>query len=189
MSLSRLVILFLVVNQLSLCLFSEAKNKTAYYQPQDLPEETVAKPKLKIAICLTGQLARLEMLSKIINIIIPNAKIGNTVHLFVLLDNEVEEVKQTFWRYDYSAAPFATYNARKMQAYISKRIESANIGQNFMSKVRLEPPSQNKFEVVADFVPVDDKVRNASREATFTEEKTLDHAFYSMQTVLNSEVG
>jgi hypothetical protein len=113
--------------------------------------------KLKIAICLTGQLARLELLSKLVNIIIPNVKLGHTVHLFILLDSDVEEVKQTFWRYDYSEAPFATYDAKKMQSYINRKVFDANLGNLFASRVRLESPSQNQFEVVADFVPVEDK--------------------------------
>ena len=56
---------------------------------------------LKIAFCLTGQLARLELWSKLTNIIVPNVRAGHTVHLFMLLDNQIEQVKQTFWRYDY----------------------------------------------------------------------------------------
>lgn len=128
---------------------SEAYNDTTLQQRRG--------EKLKIAICLTGQLARLELMSKIVNIIIPNVKLGHTVHLFVLLDSDVAEVKQTFWRYDYSEAPFASYDVKKMQGYIAKKVFDADLGNLFVSRVRLESPSQNQFEVVADFVPVEDK--------------------------------
>jgi hypothetical protein len=78
--------------------------------------------------------------------------------LFVLLDNEVEQVKQTFWRYDYSEAPFTNYDVKKMQAYITKRAEKANLGDKFVSRIRLEPPAQSTFPIVGGFVPVEDKV-------------------------------
>ena len=130
-------------------------------RPSEAYNDTTVQPrrgeKLKIAICLTGQLARLELMSKIVNIIIPNVKLGHTVHLFVLLDSDVAEVKQTFWRYDYSEAPFASYDVKKMQGYIAKKVFDADLGNLFVSRVRLESPSQNQFEVVADFVPVEDK--------------------------------
>ena len=48
--------------------------------------------KLNLAFCLTGQLARLELLSKINNIFIANAQKGNRVDVFVLLDNNAQEV-------------------------------------------------------------------------------------------------
>ena len=148
----RLIFAFLLISHF-VNLLSYARNETNYVAEIEPPQ-----PKsLRIAILLSGQLARLELLSKIVNIVIPNAKLGHTVHMFVLLDNEVEEVKQTFWRYDYSSAPFATYNAKKMHAFIMKRVALANIGDRFQSRVRLEPPSQNIFDVVNDFVPVDDK--------------------------------
>ena len=113
---------------------------------------------LKIAFCLTGQLARLELWSKLSNIVIPNVKAGHTVHLFTLLDNQVEQVKQTFWRYDYSEAPFTNYDEKKLQSYIKKKTESANLGDKFVSRIRLEPPAQMNFPVVDGFVPVEDKV-------------------------------
>lgn len=123
----------------------------------DVGSDKIKNDKKKVAICLTGQLARLELMSKINNIIIPNCKLGNTVHLFILLDSDVADVKQTFWRYDYSETPFSTYDVAKMQAYISKKVLGANLGNLFVSRIRLESPSQNQFEVVADFVPVEDK--------------------------------
>jgi hypothetical protein len=112
---------------------------------------------MKIAFCLTGQLARLELLSKLANIFIPNALKGNTVHVFMLLDNS-PVVKQTFWRYDYSDTPYANYNVKKMEEVIAKKLSGVNLGNRFKARVRLEPNSQDVFEVVDGFVPVETKV-------------------------------
>jgi hypothetical protein len=45
--------------------------------------------KFKVAFCLTGQLARFEIISKIKNIFIPNAKIGTLIHNFILLGDQI----------------------------------------------------------------------------------------------------
>ena len=115
--------------------------------------------KMRIAFCLTGQLARLELLSKIKNIFVANVKAGHTVHLFMLLDNE-KEVKQTYWRYDYSGTPYINYNTKKMEDFIEKKLLPYKMGDNFLARVRLEPRSQDEFEVVDGFVPVDRKEVN-----------------------------
>lgn len=115
--------------------------------------------KMRIAFCLTGQLARLELLSKIKNIFVANVKAGHTVHLFMLLDNE-KEVKQTYWRYDYSGTPYINYNTKKMEEFIEKKVSPYKMGDNFLARVRLEPRSQVEFEVVDGFVPVDRKEVN-----------------------------
>ena len=115
--------------------------------------------KMRIAFCLTGQLARLELLSKIKNIIVPNVKAGHTVHLFMLLDNE-KDVKQTYWRYDYSGTPYINYNTKKMEDFIEKKTSPYKMGDKFLARVRLEPRSQDEFEVVDGFVPVDRKEVN-----------------------------
>ena len=111
----------------------------------------------KIAFCLTGQLARLELLSKLAHIVVPNVKKGNTVHFFILLDNS-PIVKQTFWRYDYSETPYANYNVKKMEEMIAKKLTGVDLGTKFRARVRLEPPSQDLFEVIDGFVPVETKV-------------------------------
>jgi hypothetical protein len=112
----------------------------------------------KIAYCLTGQLARLELLSKIANIFIHNGQIGHTVHVFILLDNDVEEVKQTFWRYDYSDAPYVNFGPEKLLAFINKKLSNAGVSKKVTVHVRLENPSQDNFQVVGDMIPVTDKV-------------------------------
>lgn len=72
------------------CLTSTWALKTSQEQP------------LRIAFCLTGQLARLELLSKMNNIFFANTDLGHSVELFMMLDNRTDDVKQTFWSYDYS---------------------------------------------------------------------------------------
>jgi len=114
---------------------------------------------MRIAFCLTGQLARLELLSKIRNIFVPNAKKGHTVHLFMLLDNE-DAVKQTYWRYDYSGTPYANYNTKKMEDFVAKKVAPYALGDKFLPRIRLEPRGQDVFEVVDGFVPVERKEIN-----------------------------
>lgn len=116
---------------------------------------------INIAFCLTGQLARLELLSKIKNIFLINAKLGHQVHVFIYLDNEIEEIKQTFWKYDYSSTPFINYNKEQLESYIIDKIQTfameSHIVENFKVFVRLEPPIQDKYQIVGDFIPVSDK--------------------------------
>ena len=59
------------------------------------------KPQMKIAVCLTGQLLRLEILSKLRYLMAHNTvQLGHRLDMFILLDNDVKEVKQTYWRHD-----------------------------------------------------------------------------------------
>ena len=49
----------------------------------------------RYAICLTGQLVRLELGSKIKNLIANNLKNNVHISLFILLDNDISNVKAT----------------------------------------------------------------------------------------------
>jgi hypothetical protein len=118
-----------------------------------------APPGIKIAYCLTGQLARLELLSKIRNIIIPNVQHNNSAHLFVYLDNEVDNVKQTYWTYNYSNHIYSKYNKKQLISYIenalsSYGIDAKNSKDMINVHVKLAPPSRNEYHVVNDRVPV-----------------------------------
>lgn len=113
---------------------------------------------INIAFCLTGQLARLELLSKIRNIFIPNAKLGHKVHIFMLLDDEVEQIKQTFWKYDYSDSPFLNFDADRMKGYLHKKFSAAGVSDNVRFWVRMESPVQSHYQIVGNFIPVADKV-------------------------------
>ena len=134
---------------------------TPYVAPPIKPEM------LKIAFCVTGQLARLELLSKIANIFVPNAKMGHLVHLFMLLD-DTREVKQTFWRYDYTNTPHATHSAAKLDHFLARKMRIAGVDGHFHARVRVGPPAQDEFEVVDGFVPVKDKVINTDAQKSST---------------------
>ena len=45
----------------------------------------------RVAVCLTGQLLRLELGSKLQNLILTNLHLDHEVHLYILLDNRVEK--------------------------------------------------------------------------------------------------
>jgi hypothetical protein len=87
-----------------------------------LPQELES---LDIAICLTGQLARLELLSKIRNIFIPNAILGHRVHVFAILDNNITNVKQTYYRFDYSDNVYNNMNAYQLQRFIGHAVNDS----------------------------------------------------------------
>ena len=132
--------------------------------------------KLKVAICLTGQLLRLELLSKIRNFVVYNAMAkGHKMDLFVLLDNNMEEAHQTYWRYDYaSESLYRNFTSKKLRMYIEKHIGEAvtRLGQlnhqhhfqqlkppttSMTVRVRLQPPAQTNFTAVKGIIPVDIK--------------------------------
>ena len=58
------------------------------------------------------------------------------MHLFVLLDNEVEDVKQTFWKYDYSDSPYLKFTNKKMSDFLKKKVDSSGNGDKFSVFVR-----------------------------------------------------
>lgn len=120
-------------------------------------DEADAKP-INIAFCLTGQLARLELLSKIRNIFVPNAKLGHNVHIFILLDDEIKNIKQTFWKYNYSDSPFLRFKRDQLINYLKQKFEFYGVSDNVKFWVRLEPPMQSHYEVVGGTIPVSDKV-------------------------------
>lgn len=113
---------------------------------------------LKIAFCITGQLARLELKSKIKNIIAPNSKIGHLTHLFMYLDNEVDNVKQTFWKYDYSNTPYHDHTDDMMRRDLREILKKYKIEDSVKYWVKFEPPPQYNFQVVGEQIPVTDKI-------------------------------
>lgn len=115
--------------------------------------EKVAHP-LKIAFCVTGQLARLELLSKIHNIFIPNAAIGHSPHVFIYVDGDVENVRQTYWNYNYSESVFGRYDRRDLKAYVDQTTQKLGYGHLIRTRTRIEPPPRSEFHVINDMVPV-----------------------------------
>jgi len=112
---------------------------------------------LRLAFCVTGQLARLEMHTKIENVLVANAKAGNIPHLFVWLDNSVEEVKQTYWNYNYSESVFGSYTRQDLKAYVDRQTAAAGFSSLIRTRVKLEPPTRYEFHVIDGQVPVKDK--------------------------------
>lgn len=114
---------------------------------------------LRIAFCLTGQLARFEILSKIRNVFLPNAKRGHYIENFILLDPNVSDVKQTYYRYDYSNNPYGHMNRQDMKAYVDSIV--TRYGFSPISEIRTRTkfqsvPQRNKYAVI-DEIPVTDK--------------------------------
>ena len=145
--------------------------------PIEIPSATQHTHKLKVAVCLTGQLLRLELLSKIRNFIVFNVMAkGHKMDTFILLDNnENEEAHQTYWRFDYvSDSLYGNYTAKKLHTYIEKHISEAETNLAKMNhhyhfqhlkpppasmvvRVRLAPPSQKNFSTINGKIPVDIK--------------------------------
>lgn len=140
------------------------------------PPQPTQPHRLKVAICLTGQLLRLELLSKIRNFIVYNAMaMGHKMDTFVYLDNNPNEAKQTYWRFDYaSESMYRNFSAKKLRLYMEKHIgdAAARLAQlnnqhhfqylkpspaSMIVRVRLAPPPQSNFTVVHGIVPVEAK--------------------------------
>ena len=137
------------------------------------------RKELRIAFCVTGQLARLELASKVYNIFIENAKLGHRVDVFIFLDPDITDVKQTYWNYNYTHSIFGDYSASMLKKYIDDRTFDAGYGikgpgAEFLKpdaiddggivvkggvkvRVRLEPPPRWVFHVVDGEIPVKDK--------------------------------
>jgi hypothetical protein len=112
---------------------------------------------LRIAFCVTGQLARLELHSKIKNVILANAEAGHVAHMFLYLDNEVNNVRQTYWKFNYSSSLYGHYSEQNLKSYIDKSIDQKH-ENNVKTWVRLEPPPRFHFEVFwNESVPVTEK--------------------------------
>lgn len=132
-----------------------------------------SQPQMKIAICLTGQLMRLEILSKLRNLIAHNhVYLGHQLDMFVLLDNDVNEVKQTYWRHDYSNMIYRNMTSLSLQMYMEKNLkgyikqlrstntESISEDEDPPStviRVSLASPVQANYTILRGKVPVGDK--------------------------------
>lgn len=127
-----------------------------------------------IYIYSTGQLVRLELLSKIHNLVAHNAvRLGHEIDLFVMLDNEIEVVKQTYWRFDYSGGLYNKFACTALLTFIEENIatsvsriikEDGNQDNKYTAnpkiKVRviLAKPTQNTYVVTGGVSPVGDKL-------------------------------
>lgn len=103
-----------------------------------------------IAICITGQLIRLELGSKIENLVKVNLRTGHHIDLFVLLDNQLEKHKavKRANRYSPDNCLYRNMTADKMMHLINSQIsiEYTNTSApKFSCRIRLEPPKRTSF--------------------------------------------
>jgi hypothetical protein len=97
-------------------------------------------------------------MSKIKHIFLPNAARGTHVGVFALLDNNVSDVKQTFWRTDYSTNPFVHMNRQDLKAYIDKYVRMAGFNDDDIRvRTLFMPPPQRNFSTNDGVIPVTDK--------------------------------
>jgi hypothetical protein len=124
------------------------KSGVATEQTQKAADES-----LRFAICLTGQVVRLELGSKIENLLNTNLKKGFHISLFILLDNELDHVKavKDKNRFTSEKAIYANHSAVDIQSLILKQVSNS---ANLTVHVRLEPPKQAKFVVNGGVPPV-----------------------------------
>ena len=128
-----------------------------------------------VAICVTGQLARLELLSKIRNIVLPYLEDGHKVRMYVYLDSETADVGQTMWNFNYSNTPHIKDDKSKLESFILSAMTQAaerrhlkpdqmrEMLGNFFVLIRLEPIPRVVFQVVDQQVLVDHKKVNISK--------------------------
>jgi hypothetical protein len=118
---------------------------------------------MKLAFCVSGQLARFEIVSKIKNVFVANTLIGHHVDVFILLDPDVKEVKQTFWRFDYSTNPYNDMTSDELKKHVEELINKnlVQVGLKPEGQItvrsRFEEPAQRNFSVRNNKYPVTDK--------------------------------
>ena len=94
---------------------------------------------------------------------------GLKVDVFVLLDNNVTEAKQTYWRHDYSNSIYRNMTSASLKQYFDRNILQAvtQLQQDPSSRrsnlsptsvrVVLAPPVQGNYTILGGTVPVGDK--------------------------------
>jgi hypothetical protein len=135
-------------------------------QPQpvrasSLSSSTTAKKNdyepVRLAICLTGQLVRLELGSKLKYLIKPNLDQGMSVDLYIMLDNELERAKGVKDEERDILGAHTIYKdyrfreddlTREVESYMANYTSTDN-GMNtaqFHVHTRLSPPTKERFE-------------------------------------------
>lgn len=109
------------------------------------------KDRLYISICITGKLTKLDLLSKIHKIFIPNALLGHHVHVFMLLHSDSK---------DDNKGPYSKYGKNELQSYVWNHTTTngSNFKENFVSRVKYAAPSQDKFEIISPESGEDHKI-------------------------------
>lgn len=107
-------------------------------------------PKTRVAVFITGQVLRLELGSKIENLVKVNLHKGLYIDLFILLDNQLEEHKavKRGTRYNSENCIYRNLTADRMEQLISSQISIQYMNKTdprFSCRVRLEPPKRSNF--------------------------------------------
>ena len=99
-------------------LLAVAPGGLVHAMAQDAGDAQQPFRRLRIAVIVTGQLARLEVKSKLNNVILSNLRAGHVVHLFLSLDNEVDQVKQTQFYSHYNDTPWRQMTKRTLRTHL-----------------------------------------------------------------------
>ena len=117
--------------------------------------EISQEAKVRFAICVTGQLVRLELGSKIKNLISTNLVKGYHISLFILLDNDIEHIKAVKFkrRHTSKTSLYAKFSNDTLYSLIFDQVAKMAPTENFKLYTRLEPPFQANFLVNKDLPP------------------------------------
>ena len=103
----------------------------------------------RIAICLSGQLARLELGSKIARMIRPNLEKGHHISLYVVLDNgnEIKYSHPTFYKSKYMDGIYSGISELNLTKLIN---DSVYTQQNFSFslQVSIHPPVVQQYNSI-----------------------------------------
>lgn len=120
----------------------------------------VKRERINVGICVTGQLSRLELGTKIDNLVIPNLKRNLGIHLLILLDDAVTDIKTTKHPERFTAqSPIYGKNTTgiEIEQMIYGYVNSTGViakAKSFTVRVRLEAPRRKKFVLTSKIVPV-----------------------------------
>ena len=113
-------------------------------ETQKPPAETSAEAhapskRMRVAVLLTGQLVRLELRSKLENVIVPNLNAGHVVHLFVTLDSNVTAPKQTQFYSTYNSTPWRALRKRELRRMVKMNVKVGfEGGQRFRTFITMK---------------------------------------------------
>ena len=110
----------------------------------------------RVAVCLTGQLLRLELGSKLQNLILTNLHLDHEVHLYILLDTRVEKPRSAKPSHHYNigdVVPYANVTSNQLRALINCHMPTKFLeGDNpaFQCRTRLERPKRDDFVLTGE---------------------------------------
>lgn len=137
---------------------------------------SIALSSSNIAICITGNIRRLELVSKIVNVIIPNIITGNSIDIFLYLESRNTDSQFTIGADSYNNSLYEDFEEADLSKFIRRSVtqilkkrkyESSLINQINLKLgifVKLYTPQQVHFSYVNNKLPMTAgwKDRNAS---------------------------